>query len=284
MGTQKNNFGKQNEGFFSGKAQKRSSLINFQSLENDKKSTNKLTSDFAKFNSQNFSSHIFKMIPLFYEVQKATTKAIIKSGFVNSFLDLGCSEGGLLKTVSNNSEIKSLGIDANKNMIENFNQSAKVENVEIKEAAFIKGWDTVPTFETSKKFDIVSEFFLFQFMNNDRAQQIKEVKKLMTSGGVFICGEKFTNSNKVESAKFEAKKIGFQSQFFNAVELTEDKETIISGMDKDMTERETLKNELNSKFKYVFEFWQSGNFGGFIASDNKNNFEAFKNELGNFYF
>ena len=40
-----------------------------------------------------------------------------------------------------------------------------------------------------KKFDVITEFFLFQFMNRNRLEQLTEVKKLLSKDGIFITCE-----------------------------------------------------------------------------------------------
>ena len=275
--------GSKNDNFFNEKSLNRSSNIDFKPLKNLRLSKNKIERDFYQFNNQNFSSHIYKMIPLFFEVQLNLSKSIIKSN-VKNYLDLGCSEGGLLKTVSNNSSIKSIGLETNNQMIKNFEKSKKVKNVQIFNNPFLHNWDDLKKFETKEKFDIITELFLFQFMSNNRREQIKEVKKLLSKNGVFICGEKFTNDNKETFLKNEVNKNIFQSLYFTKDQITTDKKEIIEGMTKDQITKDQMTTELKSNFKHIFEFWQSGNFGGFICSDSKLNIDNFKNNLGYFKY
>lgn len=276
------NYGKQNENFFSGKTKKRSSKTSFLPVENW--SDNRLINTFNLFNRGNFSSHIFKMIPTFYNMQLSIFMSIFKNrNYFNSILDLGAAEFGFLKALGYETEIKCTGIDANIDMIraannfEPFKNPIEQKNVKILHAAFLKGWDKIKTFRSYKKYDLITEFFLFQFMNNDRSEQLKGVKKLLSKKGVFITCEKFLNSDPAIFSSNELLKNEYQKQYFSADEITKDKQTIIAGMEKDMVSIEAYYVLLKENFNYVRSFWKAGNFCGLIASDNKTSFNNIVN-------
>ena len=280
-----NNFeartGKQNTEFFTGKAAEASSKIPYEPvLEVDE--TTPVAKAYNVFSAGgNFTGHISKMIAGFAEKQVRVAEAIVKGGFKN-FLDIGTSEGGMIKTVASQSNTKAVGIDPNSQMKKNFESTPAVEGAEFRQEAFKASWvdddgTVINEFKPTEKFDVVNEDFAFQFMNNDRASQVKAVKEMMTDDGVFVTSEKFHTANQEANEK---KKYDHQRKYFDASQLTEDKQTIVSGMADDMVNDVAYYNTLKENFKYVEEFWNAGNFKGYLASDSKEKLDQMKENIG----
>ncbi len=274
--------GKQNADFFTGKAKEASSKVPYKPVLNVDQTT-KVAKSFLKFtDGGNFTGHISKMIAGFAEKQLKVAEAIV-SGKFKKFLDLGSSEGGLIKTVGENSpKMKVVGIDPNPTMRKNFNKTPKVKNVDYRLEALGASWveadgTVIKEFKPKEKFDVINEDFTFQFINGDRKTQIKQVKEILTEDGLFITSEKMHTAN---SKKNEAKKYDHQKKYFNKEQLTEDKQTIISGMDKDMINDVEYFKILSDNFKYVKEFWNAGDFKGFIASNSLSKVERFLKDVG----
>lgn len=274
--------GQQNAEFFTGKAQEASSKIPYKPvLKVDQ--TTPVAKSFLKFtDGGNFTGHISKMIAGFAEKQKQVAEAIVKGNF-NSFLDIGSSEGGLIKTVGENApDMTVVGIDPNPSMLENFNKTPKVKNVDYRLEALGASWTeadgtVINEFKPKQKFDVVNEDFTFQFINGDREAQVAQVKEVLNDEGIFITSEKMHTAN---SKKNEAKKYDHQRKYFNPDQLTEDKQTIITGMNDDMTNDVKYFNILKENFDNVAEFWNAGDFKGFIASNSKNVLDQFLMNVG----
>ena len=274
--------GRQNTDFFEGKAKKASSNIPYLPVLNVNQNTPVAKAYKIYTAGGNFTGHISKMIPGFQEKQKQVAEAIVKGKF-KSFLDIGTSEGGMIKTVaSQNKDVTTVGIDPNIEMKKNFNSTPEVKNAEFKLEAFQGSWTEkdgtqIKEFISDSKFEVVNEDFAFQFINNDRATQVKGVKELMTSDGIFITSEKFHTFNESQN---ENKKYDHQKKYFSPDQLTEDKQTIVSGMSDDMVNDLEYFNILKKNFKYVIEFWNAGNFKGYLASDNKVVISTFLENVG----
>ncbi len=275
--------GQQSTGFFSEKAKNESSKVPYKPVLTQVDQNTPVGKAYSKYTKGGkFTGHISKMIAGFQEKQKQVAEAIVKGGF-RRMLDIGSSEGGLIKTVASQSkDMKATGIDPNDDMIENFNSTEDVPNAKTKKAAWQDSWvddngNVVPEFKTDEKFDIVNEDFSFQFMEGDRGKQVDGVKSIMTEDGVFVTSEKFHTKN--EEAN-ETKKLDHQKKYFSDKDLKDDKDGIISDMDKGMVEDSEYESILRSKFKYVEEFWNAGNFKGYIASDSKQRLTEFKNNVG----
>ena len=273
--------GQQNEAFFTEKSEEPSSRIDYQPVIEVDMNT-PVGKDYQTFSAEgNFTGHISKMIPSFAEKQKQVAEGIVKSD-AKSFLDIGTSEGGMIKTVSNNSNIESVGVDPNSQMKKNFESTPPVEGATFKQQAFQASWTEadgtfIKELKSDQKFDVVNEDFAFQFMNNDRASQVEEVKSLMNPEGVFITSEKFHTDN---SRSNEQRKLDHQRKYFNESELTEDKQTIVTGMAEDMVNDKDYEKILQDNFKHVEEFWNAGDFKGYIASDSEVKLQKMKDDIG----
>jgi SAM-dependent methyltransferase len=274
--------GKQNADFFTGKAQKRSSDIPYEPVLDVPKDT-PVAKDFDVFTmGGNFTSHISKMIPGFAEKQQAVAQAIVDSD-AKSFLDIGTSEGGIVKTVAKNRpDIKATGINPNPSMRENYNKTPDVPNAEYRLEALGASWveddgTRVERFSPSEKYDVINEDYTFQFINNDKKTHVGEVVKVLSEDGVFVTSEKFFTDNYEENEK---KKLEHQSKYFNPDQLTEDKQGIVTGMADDMVTDRHYLNVLNDNFKYVVEFWNAGNFKGYMASNSKEKLDQMLSSIG----
>ena len=154
-------------------------------------------------------------------------------------------------------------------------------------------------FEPDGKFDVVHEAMVFQFISGDRDNQIARAKELMTADGVLLLEEKFIPGAGLPLAQHranEAQKDAYKEQFFTKEEIAAkaaavgvvdkeafaaaqaDKEKSAVGMADLMVSPGTLEAVLDGNFQYVVQFWSSGNFKGYMASDSLAKLEAL---LGN---
>jgi SAM-dependent methyltransferase len=274
--------GKQNEAFFTEKAAKASSDVPYEPVIKIDKETPTAKAYDTYSAGGNFTGHISKMIPGFQEKQIRVAEAINKTG-AKSFLDIGASEGGLAKTVgSQNPDMRVVAVDPNSQMKKNFESTPEVKNVEFRQEAFQGSWTEadgtkINEFKPKEKFDVINEDFTFQFVNADRAKQVAGVKEMLAEDGVFITSEKFHTANKKAN---EAKKAEHQKKYFTEQERMADAEGIVTGMAKDMVKDVEYFEILKDNFKHVEEFWNAGEFKGFVASDSRPALEKFKKGVG----
>jgi len=274
--------GQQNEAFFTEKAETASSDVPYEPVIKIDKETPVAKAYDTYSAGGNFTGHISKMIPGFQEKQIRVGEAIVASG-KKSFLDIGASEGGLVKTVaSQDPSIRAVAVDPNSQMKKNFESTPEVKNAEFRQEAFQGSWTEadgtkIKEFKPEKKFDIINEDFTFQFVNNNRKKQVEGVKEMLAEDGIFITSEKFITENKEAN---EAKKAKHQEKYFTREERTADKEGIVTGMEKDMVKDTEYFETLKDNFKYVEEFWNAGEFKGFVASDSKASIESFRKNVG----
>lgn len=255
-----------------------------------------------------FDDHIAASIPGFREVQVTVGDAIVKSYPKGAnVLDIGASEANFGRAISQVSGvIHTTSLDPNFVMADFFAKHNTSPNAEyITEAFGLKedegkvAWTEdaslvdrdgftrpnpnagkeVKFFTPTKKFDVVHEAMVFQFISGDRETQVARAKELMSPTGVLILEEKFVAGEGLTPETFranEAKKDSYKEQFFTkgqiaakakAVGVAEKDERAVVGMNDLMASPGKLEGVLSANFANVAQFWDSGNFKGYIASD-----------------
>ncbi len=234
--------------------------------------------------SGNFDEHISKSIPTFKETQVRVGDALIKSYPEGArVLDVGASEGSLMKTVSALSEgkIETVSLDPNPDMAKFFREKSEVPGATFEEKAFREGFADsgreVTAFDSADKFDVVHETMVFQFISPEREAQIGEAKRLMKPDGVLLVEEKVKNSKWAENETKKDRE--YKDRYFSKAELAaKDKvvgfqqaktETKAVGMVDNMVQQANLEGLLGGQFDHVVQYWDSGNFKGYAASDSR---------------
>ena len=223
----------------------------------------------------NFDDHISKSIPAYDDVQNIVGAAIVKTYQNADVLDIGASEGSWGKAISqqSNGKVKTVNLDMNQDMKNNFDTISQVDGATFDLNAFGSNY------KPNKKFDVIHEGMLFQFISKARNSQIKEVKRLLKKDGVFVSEEKFiTNDYYVN----EFNKDNYKNYYFTEEQLIDKAKKIVlsggldeaEGMMGNQVTLAEMDKVLKSNFKFVVQFWDSGNFKGFAASDNKKKLNA----------
>ncbi len=265
--------GQQTQNFFSsvtngnfGKS-KKSYVINNSALSSD---VNSQLAEQVLNLCGNFDNHIFKSIPTYFE--NLVNKANVLSKLNNvKILDLGASDNLLLRAVNmlTVNKIELVALDCNNDMyINSLNKPFATDYIL---APFIYDFDDMKAHDFgTEKFDIVNASMFYQFINNDRAFQISETKKVLKENGVFIIDEKCFDVS--ESWKQnELLKDNYKKQYFTVAEMDVKKEEVLVGMHQDMISFNNLKSILKANFKYVKMYWNANNFYGFACSDSEEN-------------
>lgn len=243
----------------------------------------------------NFDEHIAKSIPTFKEMQMRKGEAIVKTfGAGAHMLDIGASEGSLAKTITSRSlgKIKTVALDPNPDMAKFFNEKSHVEGSSYDTSAFREGFqdgdNVVPAYKPKQRFDVVHESMVFQFISNEREQQVAEAKRLMKPDGVFLTEEKLRNGNWAANEAF--KDANHKDKYFSKAELAaKDKvvgfqqskqEAKAVGMVDNMVSADKLEDLLTQNFKHVVQYWDSGNFRGYAASDSLPKLQELVHNMG----
>lgn len=241
-----------------------------------------------------FNQHIFTSIPTFYETQ--IVKAVALNNMLQNFekqkkvtvLDIGATEGTwskLLGSLNENLQIDVL--EPNPAAEDIFNQTDQVENVRFQKNAFsylpedqgkffleeggrrnIKFINFGAGEDVQFKYDVVHESMTFQFLDNNRKAQIDFIaENVLNDNGFLILEEKFSSDDVVYQANEELKN-EFKKQYYSEAQINTKQHEVITSMGKNQVAVRDIENILNSKFKYVQQYWDAGNFKGYIASNN----------------
>lgn len=239
-----------------------------------------------------FDDHIKFSIPGFGELQRLVGAALARIyGPEHTLLDIGASEGAFMKAVTRLSGMQSVAVDPNPKMVEHFNKTP-VKGAEYRSEAFGTAdqvgelaWTEDDGTEiryfdpAGQRYDVIHEAMVFQFISNDRTTQIARVKELMVDDGVAIFEEKVLVPGEAWKQN-EAQKNAHKLQYFDKEALDKKAVEVLEGMNKNMVPPAQLEEILSENFNHVVQFWDSGNFKGYIASDSKEKLQRLLDEIG----
>ena len=120
----------------------------------------------------------------------------------------------------------------------------------------------------------------FQFIDKGRNNKIKLISEKLKPEGIALFEEKFFTSkdDPVWQAN-EAKKNEFKLNYYDQKDLTEKQKNILEGMDKHQVTSPEFEEILSKYFNNVVQYWDSGNFKGYVASDSADTITNFLNNL-----
>ena len=249
----------------------------------------------------NFENHIFTSIPTFKEAQIATADAVAKSLPENaSVLDIGGTEGGFINTVAElRPDIEGIVLDPNP-IAEKIFETQKLDNTDYIRQAFTtdaskygkyafdiedENEEGVPAnywnaddYEDNS-LDAVIEKMTFQFIDKGRNNKIKLISEKLKPTGFALFEEKFfTSKDDPEWSENEAKKNEFKLKYYDPKDITQKQKEVLEGMDELQVSSSDFEKVLTKYFNNVAQYWDSGNFKGYIASDSA---DTINNFLGN---
>jgi hypothetical protein len=136
---------------------------------------------------------------------------------------------------------------------------------------------------------VVHESMTFQFINGNRAAQVSYiVSEVLDKNGVLLLEEKFSEE-KDDAGEWKAnedQKDEYKAKYFTPEELETKRKEVLStgvsetdGMHSRMVSRSEMEAILKKNFAHVAPYWVSGNFAGYIATNNKQKFDAFMSSI-----
>lgn len=155
---------------------------------------------------------------------------------------------------------------------------------------------TVKYFKPKEKYDAIHEAMVFQFISGDRDRQVARVKQLLSQDGIAIFEQKFVEGEGLSKDEWDAnekKKDDWKNQYFTKDEIEAKRKAVLQGTQKpDSDEKVVGMNDrmvspgafektLLNNFNHVVQYWDAGNFKGYVASDNNSILTAFVRNLGN---
>lgn len=241
---------------------------------------------YDKFIGQ-FDLHIATSIPTFRETQIKVGNAIVEmfSGKDALIYDIAGSEGGFVKAVTeaSNGSIKSINLDSNPDM-KNAHEKTPVEGSTFVQEAFYQKFEDEhgvhPKHVPANKADVVHESMGFQFISKNREGFVNEIKKnYLKKDGLFVTEEKFSTDPETYKEN-EAKKNEYKDEYYTKEQQAMKADNVLVGMEKNQANIESYETLLKKKFKHVKQYWDSGNFKGFVASDSKEVVDSFMAKVG----
>lgn len=245
----------------------------------------------------NFDNHIATSIPAYKDVQVRTGSALAKVLPKGSkVLDIAGSEGSWAKTISalRNGDVETVVLDPNPDMAEFYRTKSSAPGSRYSEEAFLQGFEdggkVVPAFNPEDRFDAIHEGMGFQFISPDRPAQIAEAKRLLKPDGIFFSEEKLLTPPDQWKANETKKDREFKNQYYDDAALAA-KQAVVKfqqdpneaksvGMVDNMVSDSAFEAELGKNFKHVVQYWDSGNFKGYVASDSPEALKRFVDSVG----
>jgi hypothetical protein len=255
------------------------------------------TKIFDEKRTGNFENHIFTSIPTFKEAQIATADAIAKTlPKGGTIIDIGGTEGGFVNTIAElNPDIEGIVLDPNPKAEESFLKQ-KLPNTEFIREAFTTNPEDFGKYAFTEKgvdvdyfdpkdipdnsVDAFSEKMVFQFIDNQRADKIKLLKSKLKPDGFAIFEEKFfTSKDDPVWQENEQKKNEFKSQYYDPEQITEKEEIVLTGMNERQVPSDLFERVLKNNFNNVVQYWDSGNFKGYVVSDSADTITKFLDNM-----
>ena len=123
-------------------------------------------------------------------------------------------------------------------------------------------------FGSGRRYQVVHESMTFQFVDANRKAQIYFIAdNLLTDDGILLIEEKFTN-NDVIYQNNENMKDDFKRLYYTEEQINSKAQNIVGPMGDKQVSVQEIEKILGNRFKYVNQYWDSGNFKGYIASNN----------------
>jgi hypothetical protein len=229
-----------------------------------------------------FDEHIATSIPMFRDTQVKKGAAIVATVGQGTMIDIGGSEGGFAKAVTqtSNGAIKTINLEPQEDMVKAHNRTA-VEGAIVVSQPFLTPFDERAPYKPNKKVEAVHESMVFQFIAQEREAFVKEVKDTyLTEDGIFITEEKFQTNEADYKKNEDIKNTLHKSKYYTQEQLDMKAEGVLVGMKKNQAYLTDYVKILKDNFKYVQIYWSSGNFKGIIATDSKEKFDTFMAAIG----
>lgn len=227
-----------------------------------------------------FTQHIHHSIPSYAEMEKESADAIVAIFNDALVLDIGSSEGTWGKYISRQSggNIKTHNLDPNEDMKDTFEQDP-VDGAIHLVRSFGEDYGDIPAYNPQDAYDVVRESMTFQFISTDRESQYRQAKEALKSDGFFITNSKVFQLDDDEYKKYEALKDEYKRENFTDQEIETKAKEVLPNMSKYMVDIITTMQALEQHFRFVVQYWVSGNFTGFVAGDDKTIIDQFLDQM-----
>jgi tRNA (cmo5U34)-methyltransferase len=203
--------------------------------------------DFSKV--ENFDDHIARSIPMLSHLDTILNRIMFDFAQEGTtVLDVGCSEGRLLKCVDKRADVSYIGVDRD------------IEPEPADGIRFIKG-DILDVY--LEPASVIVSVFTAQFLPySDRVEFFERCHDTLVVGGALLVAEKLHSNDRRLDNSLSAQLLTFKRETFTDQEIV-DKAVALAPVMHQQTEA-GLMGELHM-FRSVDPIWRWGNFGCYAA-------------------
>lgn len=248
-----------------------------------------------------FPQHIAASIPGYQEAKSIIGESIARIPGLRGIYIAG-SEGDWAKAIAargqeHHGQPATITVmEPNEQMQENFYATPTPTSVDFSLSAFGRDTDRemfaewgMEPFQWGERQDFMVESIGFQFMGGDRNAQMALVKENLKPDGFLVTMQKMSRPTKgegellsdVEWEANEERKNEYKQRFFDSRDLarkaaelgnmaggeTINEEALVGSVETGMVPQKATEDALQAHFRHVVQWWDSGNFKGYIASD-----------------
>lgn len=210
--------------------------------------------------SKEFDDHIDKSIRGYSTLRQDVLS--LSRYFVENdttVLDLGCSQGSLLRKMYENnihvSNTEYLGVEINDSFKQHWKDEDRLKYIV----------DDITTMEFPTDLSLVTSLFTFQFIpERKRVPLMEKIHDNMIEGGAFVFSEKLLSVGGKVQNMMEFMYYDYKKEHFTEKEIL-DKEIELRHLAKLTNEDLLIKQLLGVGFRQIQTFWRNFNFVGMVA-------------------
>ncbi len=210
--------------------------------------------------SKEFDDHIDKSIRGYSTLRQDALS--LSRYFVENdttVLDLGCSQGSLLRKMYENnihvSNTEYLGVEINDSFKQHWNDEDRLKYIV----------NDITTMEFPTNLSLVTSLFTFQFIpERKRVPLMEKIHDNMIEGGAFVFSEKLLSVGGKVQNMMEFMYYDYKKEHFTEKEIL-DKEIELRHLAKLTNEDLLIKQLLGVGFRQIQTFWRNFNFVGMVA-------------------
>ena len=220
--------------------------------------------EIKKFSFSNFSDHFDEHISNSirgYSNLKEDVVSISKY-FVEdhtTILDIGCSEGTLIKQISDknnqSSQSEYIGVDINDSFKGHWTNTNRIKYL----------IDDITTMSFPKNCSFITSLFTLQFLSErERPNLFRKVFNSLVIGGGFVLSEKLLSDDGKTQNMMDFLYYDFKRSNFSEKEIL-DKEVELRHLSKSISEQQLLNQLKSVGFSKIQTFWRNFNFVGLVC-------------------
>lgn len=252
--------------------------------------------EFFSGHAGNFTEHIDKSIPDYGNFRDALAQTLAKSFSTSTIVDVGASDGTLLRDVEIYTQdagqqppMNLINIDPNLEMFKAWcARHDGSSNVRYEVASFMESFYDDGRFVNSwtGQADVMTMLMVRQFVTPDASSWYRHARSHLGPNGVFVYAAKVSGWLQEEDEQWlenDKRLQEYKQQHFTAEEIATKGSAVVDQMYTLTATRE--RQALSTAFNHVFPIWANGaNFVAWVASNNIIQLERFSHRFSKLYY